>query len=346
MSRLVKDRDYLETKEGLFFCVVGYLHPPNKYTAYLKYMPSTEGIWRRGGVKYSRLIKRYHVLQVKESFKLLKKSYPQYLHYCPVRKIRMSMVPVEYIKKHYIPEERLNEIMTSGGRDVLEKEVKSLVEWIVRETGIDVKYIGVTGSILLKIHNPKFSDIDLVIYGLENVKRVKELMKKSHLDPRSPVRPFEEERMKEWCLEHAGDVKVNPKELLRIVRRRWNYGLYKGKRYFSIHAIRKDSEIREKYGDRLYEPKGEVEGIATISDSSESVFLPAIYKVEDVIIRRGERVDDILEIVSYEGMFSDVFYEGERVKFKGKLERVVDVHGYEYHRVLIGSTQVPHSYII
>ena len=256
------------------------------------------------------------------------------------------MVPIKYIKKHYIPERRLGEIISSGGNDILEKEVKSLVEWITQETGLDTKYIGVTGSILLKIHNPMFSDIDLVVYGLENVNKVKELMKSSHLNPRSPIRPFSEERMKEWCLEHAIDMKVDPKELLHIVRRRWNYGIYKGKRYFSIHAIRKDSEIKEKYGDKLYEPIGEVEGVATIADSTESVFLPAIYKVEDVLIKKGASVNNVLEIVSYEGIFSDVFYEGERVKFRGKLERVIDTQGHEYHRILIGSTQVPYSYII
>jgi len=43
MTRKPKDRDFVETLEGLLFCVVGYLHPPDKYTAYLKYSPAAEG---------------------------------------------------------------------------------------------------------------------------------------------------------------------------------------------------------------------------------------------------------------------------------------------------------------
>ena len=38
-----KDRDFVETAEGFFFCLVGYLHPPDRYTAYLKYTPAESG---------------------------------------------------------------------------------------------------------------------------------------------------------------------------------------------------------------------------------------------------------------------------------------------------------------
>jgi len=41
--RRPKDRDFVETAEGFFFCLVGYLHPPDRYTAYLKYTPAESG---------------------------------------------------------------------------------------------------------------------------------------------------------------------------------------------------------------------------------------------------------------------------------------------------------------
>ncbi len=346
MGRLVKDKDYLETVEGLFFCVVGYLHPPGKYTAYLKYVPSASGrIWRRGSVKYERIIKRYHVVQVGESFKLLEERYPHYLHYCPIRGIRMSMVPREYVKRHYAPEDRLREILASGGGDPLERDVASLASWIAREAGVDPRDMGVTGSTLLGIHNPALSDIDLVVYGAENMRRVEEFVRGALLDPRSPVKPLSEDYLRRWSVEHARDAGISPRELLEIARRRWNYGVYRG-RYFSIHAVRKDCEVRERYGDRVYRSLGEVEGRATISDSSESLFLPALYRVEDVAVKHGEDVGEILEIVSFEGIFSGVLYEGERVRFRGKLEEVVDKRGHRYYRVVVGSLEVPQSYVV
>ena len=37
--RKFKDRDFLRTTDGLLFCVVGYLHPPDRVTGYVKYVP-------------------------------------------------------------------------------------------------------------------------------------------------------------------------------------------------------------------------------------------------------------------------------------------------------------------
>src|SRR5947199_7270211 len=44
-TRRPKDRDFVETREGFFFCLVGYVHPPDRYLAYLKYTPAAAGKW-------------------------------------------------------------------------------------------------------------------------------------------------------------------------------------------------------------------------------------------------------------------------------------------------------------
>ena len=61
------DRDMVETRDGLMFVVVGYLHPPGRVTAYLKYVPSEEGRWRRGDTRYTRTLRYYHVTQVEKA---------------------------------------------------------------------------------------------------------------------------------------------------------------------------------------------------------------------------------------------------------------------------------------
>ena len=45
--RLFRDRDYVETVEGLFFTAVGNVHPPSHVIAYLKYVPNPDGKWGR-----------------------------------------------------------------------------------------------------------------------------------------------------------------------------------------------------------------------------------------------------------------------------------------------------------
>jgi len=332
-----KDRDFVETKEGFFFCIVGYLHPPDKYTAYLKYVPSSVGKWG-ADTKYRRVLEYYHAIKVYETIDFLERNYPQYVCYCPVRHIKMSMVPRKMVKEYYSAKERLEEIIKEG-RDILEQEVREIVYFLSEISGLKPWNFGVTGSILLKIHNPSFSDIDLTVYGMKESLKLREALES--LDRNSLVRKLGKDKLEEWAEAVSTRFKIPLKDAKILAIRRWNYGFFK-KRYFSIHPVRKDEEIIEKYGEKYYFPIGRVEGTCTISDANESLFLPAIYKVENV---RGIDVD-IEEIASFEGVFSGIAFEGEDVKFKGKLERVESKKGRTYYRVVIGTAEVPDNYLI
>ena len=333
-----KDRDLIETQEGLLFCVVGYLHPPDRYTAYLKYIPTSEGKWMRGKEAYSRVVPYYHVTQVENTYNILKDKYPKYLFNCPVRNIVVSSVPHEDVFRYYHPKERLNSILREGAGDTLEKKLISLVEFLKDETGLSDSDFGVTGSILTKTHNPSFSDIDLTLHGISATNAFKEAIRKIRGE-NSKLEPFDDKQISEWCSDRTKRFPLSFEDLKIIARRRWNYGYYK-KTYVSFHSIRLDSEIDETYGDFTYSPMGIVFGTAIISDSNESVFLPAIYKVDKIDC---EFDFDIKQLVSYEGMFSDIFRAGERVEFSGILEKVSGRDSF--YRVLIGGSGSKDSYI-
>ena len=74
MIRKPKDRDFIETVDGLFFCVVGYIHQSDKYTAYLKYIPSDKGKWQHNDKHYWRVLDYYHVLNIEKTFEFLTAS--------------------------------------------------------------------------------------------------------------------------------------------------------------------------------------------------------------------------------------------------------------------------------
>ena len=340
---MLRDRDYIETLEGLLFCVVGYLHPPGRYTAYLKYLPSKDGLWSRGSTRYARVIKRYHALEVRESMRILEEKYPHYVHYCPVRHIRISMVPQEDVKRVYVPRERLAEIMLSPN-DKLEKEVCRLVDIISDVSKVNHDDLGVTGSILLGIHNPEFSDIDLVVYGRSAALEVMEALAELSGREGSPIRRPGRGKLEEWTANLISLFGLSPRQAREIASRRWNYLRFHN-RFFSVHPVRKDHEIRERYGEKVYYPVGVVEGECLVHDASESVFLPAIYRVEEVEVRGWRDVPEVREIVSYEGIFSSILREGERAEFRGKLERVHVKGGKPYYRVVIGTFEVRDNYI-
>ena len=112
-----KDRDFIETVEGLFFCVVGYVHPPGRYAAYLKYTPASAGKWARGDVAYRRELPYYHVRHVRRTLEWLEAEHPRYLWTDPTTGLRFSHVPADAVARYYVPERRLAEIVADpGGR--------------------------------------------------------------------------------------------------------------------------------------------------------------------------------------------------------------------------------------
>ena len=335
-GRKPKDRDFLETREGMLFCVTGYLHPPDKYTAYLKYSPAPVGKWRAGEVSYRRELEYYRVDKVADTIAYLEQNYPHYVHYCPVRGIKFSMVPHKYVERYYIPEERLRELLESP-RDCLEEEVCAFVDEIVAHTGLRREDFGITGSILLGIHNPAFSDIDLLVYGLEEARKVRAMLKGGIS---SKIRPVAGKALEEWCAGVAEHFPLSLAEARYLAGRRWNYGFFQG-RYFSIHPTRRDEEIKENYGDRVYRERGMARIRAVVADASQSLFTPAVYKVENAEVIEGgvgaqHAAPLIEEVVSYEGLFRDVVDDGEEIEARGKLESINGQH----YRLVVGTTML------
>ncbi len=330
-KRKPKDRDFLRTREGMFFCVTGYLHPLDRYTAYLKYSPVSSGKWRDGETAYRRELPYYHVRNVVETIRYLEQHYPWYVHYCPVRDIRFSMVPREYVARYYDPQERLGEILADP-HDPLEEEMQGLAMEIVACAGISPNDLGVTGSILIGLHDPVFSDIDLLVYGLESARKVREALREG----RSPrIRRFDRRQADQWCRRVTERFPLSLEEAWYIAGRRWNYGFY-GERYFSIHSTRTDAEITEQYGDHIYRSRG-LARIRTVVGAEESLFMPATYRVEDVQVLEGDPdAAEVREVISYEGLYCDVADAGQGIEAQGKLESVDG----ETRRLVIGTTQL------
>ncbi len=318
VRRRPKDRDFVQTREGMLFCITGYLHPPDRYTAYLKYSPDPGGKWNDGQTAYRRELAFYHVSTVAETIRYLEEHYPQYVSDCPVRGIRFSMVPKAHVARYFRPEERMQEILADP-RDSLEEEVCALADYMGSLAGLSAKEMGVTGSLLTYSHNPAFSDIDLLIYGGAQAARLKEQL---GVEGTAEFRHASDKEVAGWCGRVVKNHGLSMEEAAHLARRRWNYG-YFGSRYISIHAIRTDDEITEEYGSQVYGGQGEARVRAVVSDASESLFLPARYGVEDVEVLDGNlEAARIREIVSYEGLYNDMADAGDVVEAYGKVETV------------------------
>jgi len=337
-----RDRDFIESSEGLLFAVIGNIHPMERVIAYLKYIPryksSIRVKWSRNGVQFGRILPYYSAMGVAQTMDFLRKNHPNYIVFDKYRSIELIEIPRNNIKKHYKPEERLKEILNTS-RDPLEEQALELITKISEESGVSLDNFGITGSILLKIHNLVYSDIDLIVYGIENSYRVREAVKRLLNIPDSGFYKPVGEVLEEW----ARDItRIHPLTIeeakILYSRYKWNRAFYKG-RQFSIHPVKLENEVYEKWEDKIVKPLGLVKIRARVIDSRDSIFMPAIYRVDDVKIIEGEAPSkSIRYVVSYEGLYIDLAENNDEIIAYGKLEMVNDIRNSEdYLQVTVGT---------
>jgi predicted nucleotidyltransferase len=335
--RSFRDRDYLITTEGFIFTVIGNLHPAERVLAYLKYIPDKQGKWRLGRSRYRRALKHYNVPSVMDSIQLLRQRAPQYVFESSVDRISLPAVPTDRIAVHLCPETRLLELQSAQSRDELESKALRFAELISEHAGVPAESLGLTGSILARIHDPTFSDIDLVVYGFNNALRVKTFLQKAKDSSARAVRKLAAASREKWIAERLKSTLLVRRDIVALFARKWNIGSFEGTE-FSVHPVHIEAEIRKRYGDERYAPLGIVDATATISDGKEGMFMPAVFEVESANLKGRNAVSTVDQIVSYEGLYADVAAEGETVSCRGKLERV-ESSSSVHHRILIGSPE-------
>ncbi len=339
--RSFRDRDFIETLDGLFFTVVGNMHPPGKVISYLKYVPdpsSKDTPWRRGEAAYRRVLPCYGAERVRIVARdILEKKHPEYLVDDPVLGIRTIEVPVGDVKVHYKPEKRLEEIVREP-KDKLEQLVAELVECICKRAGVSIEQIGVTGSILLGIHNVHVSDIDLTVYGLRASMLIKKALENLLASEEEGFERLKGDLLKKYAYETTRAYALSIDEAYRLYSEVWGRAVYKG-RFFSVHPVLTEEEVPERYGDRVYRSVCMVKAECTVDDARYAMFMPAVYRVSNVRILEGSVSQvDVREVASYESVYADIASEGEKILVYGKLEEVTDrVRGEKYHRIVVGS---------
>ncbi len=305
-----RDRDYLMDKEGMLFCVIGNVHPPDRVISYLKYVPQEaekESLWKKGNIRYSRILPHYSTLGVLSTQDYLKRKKPEYLYDDPFLNISITAVLIKNIETHFLPEERLKEIFLKNERDPLEEEIKELVSIISKECEVNREDFGVTGSVLLEIHDPKFSDIDLVIYGRESSKKVLKKLPQVYesCEELSPLTGMLLERRMKGV---SKNYHLEPKVARKLLEKAINRGLFKG-RQFSIHPVKREEEVEEKYGQTIYEPMGILTIVGRVENCDESIFMPSRYLVSEVRTLDGKQRPEIK---------TDDIHGAEEIEIKGK----------------------------
>jgi hypothetical protein len=332
--KLEEDRpvegDFILTKDCSFFDVKGLIHPPNQIIAFIRYSISKKGERKRNGAAYTK------VYSFSERYSLLMKKSPQYLVYDPVFDETLCEVPTCDVKKVYRPVEKLRELQRSRVPDQLESKALQFTGLLKKTASVPDDSIGISGSIMIGLHAAG-SDIDLIVYGSKNCRRVYTVLKGMFKNDEGCIRPYSREELRTLFDFRSKDTASDFESFLRTESRKVMQGKFMQTDYF-IRFVKNSDEIDEHYGDIQYKNNGIAEIKATIVDDSEAIFTPCTYKIDNVHVLKGSQGGQIAEIASFRGRFCEQAKVGETIIASGKVERVTDKrHGCEYFRLLLGN---------
>lgn len=322
-----RDGDIILTKDHFIFYVFGYDHPADKVIAYLKYIPKDLQAqfqldwipfeWNLGELEFVRPQQLYTPKNFKEIQRVFKNRYPSYLYRDPYIGKTVFVVPHSLIEQIFVPEVQLQKLLEKSDPDTLEQEAIDLIQMLSTSSEVPISEFGLHGSLSTGMHTES-SDIDIAIYGSQNFLKVKKTV----------FNLFKEKKI-EYLSELESD------------QYRMNKCLHK-ERKFVFNTIRKKEELRRDYGRFKFFPIRPLHFFCDIVKSTEAMFRPAIYFIEEYF----PADDDSLlvqthwpsQVVSMIGEFRDIAKKGDEVEVQGMLERVEEVDGTEtYYRVVIGS---------
>ena len=272
---MFRDKTYLRTNNDMLFNVTGYRHPKDHVYASLKYV---------GGAKWTH---GYAAAKV-----FLAAEHPTFVD-------QYIRVPREEIQEAYCPQLRWTQLKNAKSLSPLHREALDLGTQLreilqipeSRNGDLDTEF-GITDSLLWGDGHAA-SDIDLVVIGITNARRILELGSSicdnpgfARPDPSIMTAPYGM-TISEWPL---------------LLSRKLHMGCYRG-RLFSLRCVPSLEDLETQPVELPVHftddprPTEQVHVVNfEIDDASESLCFPAVYRDR----RRNELVD---YSVVYEGVF-------------------------------------------
>lgn len=224
-----------------------------------------------------------------------------------------------------MPSQCLQTLLEKKRKDRLETMAVELAGLLSTASGVPLEHFGVHGSIALNMHTSK-SDIDLVVYGARSFRSLEKAIEDL----------VNEKRLKFHC--------SHPLDKFRKHRLR-----FKGKN-FVYTAVRKPEEVTSRYGDNKYSQLMPVAFNSTITDDSQAMFRPAVYRITDYSplnpksdVSKGQKPSTVVSMI---GLYRNVARKGDHIEVSGAIERVEHVKsGKICFQVVVGSGTLEDEYI-
>lgn len=284
--------DYVELANGLIFIVESNYHPRNSIRAALIYVPDKNGdrISPNG-----RSYKKFKVAQ--GNFSNILAFGKQYLN---VGEEQFISFPDTEMVKRYSPrsDKHLSYLHITPHE-------KKFIDDISNNVGISVDKIGVMGSKLLGL-STEFSDLDLVIYGKEELRRLQENF--GNMIKSGVIRNLTKAEIAKLTDEYAKYHDMNWKQIFTVLSNQQFRCMFQ-ERPFKFHFAYNSDEIQSFNPGNL---KEEIEAEFMVIDNIDSFYMPSILKVEN---SRGEEYT----VFSYDWLFFNPAKIGQIVNVRGRM---------------------------
>jgi predicted nucleotidyltransferase len=394
--------DFIETKDGIIFDVKGFLHPADRIIAYIRYIPlfflldkfkvknelkekiefwikkkefknilellkielniSAEDIRTRFD---NKLFLKFYDL--KERFNILSKIQPNYLYNNPNYDFSLQAVPNKDIKEIFKPEKYLKNLLAKEGiKGERERIIRILSDIICQRAKISSSKMGITGSTMINLENRRGgpSDLDLIVYGEEEGKKVHKFLQKflnrSKIFPFSingfSIEIYNEKTLKDHFKFRAKGFDISYKNFVKSeMRKKHQFFINKFEVYIRFLRFgRKSNPFKGIFEKTRFQTLGKIKLKGKIVEDEGAIFTPSIYQAKiDEIIELSlannadpQKVYSLLtpspiQIFSLRGRFAEHAKKGENIYINGKLERVSDINhesdeNDSYLRIIIG----------
>jgi predicted nucleotidyltransferase len=343
---MLRDRDAIVVSEGIIFRVYGYFHPPGGYVCDVEYAPSE--IFVSDNLKAPRQAgsRVFYKFYSDEGLRFILCHYPKYtVHYRPLRR-KIVGVYERYIKETRRPHLRLRKLLEEDPRDELLRALHRVIDMVTSRSGLSSRDFGVFGSLLHGFYHPRFSDIDLIIYGSRQLKRLLETLREIYREQDSPLRNEfetpEAAKKKSWRF-----LNYSIEEFLAHQRRKMIYAVFydeeAGRQVkVEFEPVKEWSEIRNEYSDQMKITwKGWIRSVSKIRNSDEGPYMPSIYEIDLLETLKGPGVNDVRRIISFVEEFRMQAEEDEKVLVEGNLEEV-ETSNERFHQITL--TYCPRYY--
>ena len=332
-----RDRDAPITPEGLIFRTYGYDHPPDACFCDLEY--ASEKIYRSDDPKALRdgLPVKYYKFYLDGGLRFAMKQDPPYQILNRPLDRMMVGVREEQLARVMRPSERLSELLAHE-EDPLIEATREVLDLIVDNSSLGPQDFGVFGSLAQGFHNPRYSDIDLIIYGMRQLEELRSTLKalyeegllRNEFDGWTPRDPPHHWNFTNYPKEEYGEAQ----------RRKLIFANYESEGLgrevnVEFEPVRRWDEINNEYeAIETIEKLGRVEAVGDVISDEEGGFMPSVYPVKLMKISTDSDPGDVYRVVSYVKEFRLQLEAGDKAIIVGDLERVV-TKSDEFHQITL-----------